>query len=34
MREERLAMLHSLTIGHLDPAAVQRRQTLPTKAGK
>ena len=25
-------MLHSLTIGHLDPAAVQRRQTLPTKA--
>jgi hypothetical protein len=25
-------MLHSLTIGHLDPAAAQRRQTLPTKA--
>jgi hypothetical protein len=25
-------MLHRLTIGHLDPAAVQRRQTVPTKA--
>jgi hypothetical protein len=27
-----LAMLHRLTIGHLDPAAVERRQTVPTKA--
>ena len=25
-------MLHRLTIGHLDPAAVERRQTVPTKA--
>lgn len=25
-------MLHRLTIGHLDPAAVKRRQTVPTKA--
>jgi hypothetical protein len=25
-------MLHLLTMGHLDPAAVQRRQTVPTKA--
>jgi hypothetical protein len=25
-------MLHRLTIGHLDPDAVQRRQTVPTKA--
>jgi hypothetical protein len=25
-------VLHRLTIGHLDPAAVQRRQTVPTKA--
>jgi len=25
-------MLHRLTIGHLDPAAVQRRQTVPTKS--
>ena len=25
-------MLHRLTIGHLDPAAVQRRQTVPMKA--
>ena len=25
-------MLHRLTIGHLDPAAVARRQTVPTKA--
>jgi hypothetical protein len=25
-------MLHRLTLGHLDPAAVARRQTVPTKA--
>jgi hypothetical protein len=25
-------MLHRLTIGHLDPAAVERRQTVPTRA--
>jgi hypothetical protein len=25
-------MLHRLTIGHLDRAAVERRQTVPTKA--
>jgi len=25
-------MLHRLTIGHLDPAAVERRQAVPTKA--
>lgn len=25
-------MLHRLTVGHLDPAAVERRQTVPTKA--
>ena len=25
-------MVHRLTIGHLDPAAVERRQTVPTKA--
>jgi hypothetical protein len=25
-------MLHHLTMGHLDPAAVQRRQTVPTRA--
>jgi hypothetical protein len=25
-------MLHRLTIGHLDPTAVKRRQTVPTKA--
>ncbi len=25
-------MLHRLTIGHLDTAAVERRQTVPTKA--
>jgi pimeloyl-ACP methyl ester carboxylesterase len=25
-------MLHRLTIGHLDPAAAERRQTVPTKA--
>jgi hypothetical protein len=25
-------MLHRLTVGHLDPAAVVRRQTVPTKA--
>jgi hypothetical protein len=25
-------MLHRLTIGHLDPAAAGRRQTVPTKA--
>jgi hypothetical protein len=25
-------MLHRLTIGHLDPAAVGRRQRVPTKA--
>jgi hypothetical protein len=25
-------MLHRLTVGHLDPAAVQRRQTVPTSA--
>jgi hypothetical protein len=25
-------MLHRLTIGHLDPAAVERRQRVPTKA--
>ncbi len=25
-------MLHHLTIGHLDPAAVERRQTVPTRA--
>jgi hypothetical protein len=25
-------MLHRLTIGHLDPTAVERRQTVPTKA--
>ena len=25
-------MLHRLTIGHLDPVAVERRQTVPTKA--
>lgn len=25
-------MLHRLTIGHLDPAAVERRQTVATKA--
>jgi hypothetical protein len=25
-------MLHRLTIGHLDSAAVQRRQAVPTKA--
>ena len=25
-------MLHRLTIGHLDPAAVECRQTVPTKA--
>ena len=25
-------MLHRLTIGHLDPAARRRRQTVPTKA--
>jgi hypothetical protein len=25
-------MLHLLTIGHLDPAAAERRQTVPTKA--
>jgi len=24
-------MLHRLTIGHLDPAAVERRQTVPRK---
>jgi hypothetical protein len=27
-----LTMLHRLTIGHLDPAAVERRQRVPTKA--
>jgi hypothetical protein len=25
-------MLHRLTVGHLDPAAVERRQTVATKA--
>jgi hypothetical protein len=25
-------MLHRLTVGHLDPAAVARRQTVPTRA--
>jgi hypothetical protein len=25
-------MLHRLTIGHLDPAAAERRQTVPTRA--
>ncbi len=25
-------MLHRLTVGHLDPVAVERRQTVPTKA--
>jgi hypothetical protein len=25
-------MLHHLTVGHLDPAAVERRQRVPTKA--
>lgn len=25
-------MLHRFTIGHLDPSAVQRRQTVPTRA--
>src|SRR5438445_11716388 len=25
-------MLHRLTVGHLDPAAVGRRQMVPTKA--
>jgi hypothetical protein len=25
-------MLHRLTVGHLDPVAVQRRQVVPTKA--
>ncbi len=27
-----LAILHRLTVGHLDPAAVKSRQTVPTKA--
>ena len=27
-----MTTLHRLTIGHLDPAAVERRQTVPTKA--
>ena len=25
-------MLHRLTVGHLDPAAVERRQAVPTQA--
>jgi hypothetical protein len=25
-------MVHTLTIGHIDPAAVERRQAVPTKA--
>jgi hypothetical protein len=25
-------MVHRLTVGHLDPAAVERRQMVPTKA--
>jgi hypothetical protein len=31
MGEERLAVLHRLTLGHLDVAAVERRQAVPTK---
>ena len=31
-RSECLNVLHRLTIGHLDPTAVERRQTVPTKA--